>query len=318
MSAGRDLRDEHARAIGETMRPSRRRRSAMRRPHRHRREEPLRTARGSPRADAAGRRRSRGRRRTRPRRSPSSTAPPSPPVRASRWISRTGRAADAATSRITSGVSSVLSSTKMTSASMPSAAAVTRRTSSATFGASLNVGTMIESCTALHRRMSPETAQIRDATSTSRTGPTPRTPRRIVQDRSVRIEGDFPLHHHDVRRGLVPRLRPHQDPARPARRQLHVHRPSDRSRSRRCRARDLRPHEHSRGGLSGFLAPRRAIERRRRGQTSASSPCLAGLTPLAHPAAAGRGTLGAIPPPRGGNSKVSSAWRSLRPPGPCP
>ena len=71
---------------------------------------------------------------------------------AARWMSRTGRAADAATSRITSGVASVLSSTKMTSASMPSTATVTRRTSSATLGASLKVGTMIESCTGLYRR----------------------------------------------------------------------------------------------------------------------------------------------------------------------
>ncbi len=88
---------------------------------------------------------------------PSSTAPPSPPTAFSRCSTRTGSGADAATSRITSGVASVLSSTKTISASMPpgtsSSAAATRRTSSATLGASLYVGTMIDSCIARHPAM---------------------------------------------------------------------------------------------------------------------------------------------------------------------
>ena len=123
----------------------------------------------------------------------------------SRWMSRTGRAADAATSRITSGVASVLSSTKMISASMPSTAAVTRRTSSATLGASLKVGTMIESCTALHRRM---------AADRIRPGATSRGCSASIHENGRMTSR---LHDHDVRRRLVPRLRPHQEPARRAR-----------------------------------------------------------------------------------------------------
>ena len=56
-------------------------------------------------------------------------------------------AVSAATRSMTAGVSSVESSTKTISASIPVTAASTLRTSSATFGPSLNVGTMIVSCT---------------------------------------------------------------------------------------------------------------------------------------------------------------------------
>ena len=150
---GRRLRDQHARSARETPRRPAAGISRSRPRHRHPRgvkrcqsagissggccRSPSMTRQAS--ASAAA--------------SPASTAPPSPPVRSSRWIRRTGSGADAATRRTSSGVASELSSTKMISASMPSVAAATRRTSSSTLGASLNVGTMMESCTANHRRM---------------------------------------------------------------------------------------------------------------------------------------------------------------------
>jgi len=77
---------------------------------------------------------------------PSITAPPSPPTGSSRWMTRTGSVAVTAARRTSSGVSSVLSSTKIISASIPCTASPTRRTSSATLGDSLYVGTTMDNC----------------------------------------------------------------------------------------------------------------------------------------------------------------------------
>ena len=99
------------------------------------------------------------------RRKPSRTAPPRPAVGASRWTSRTGICVAAATRSTAAGVSSVESSTKRISRSSPSVAAWIRRTSSAMFGASLKVGTMMERSTAhpSFTQRSPDGAVIDDA-----------------------------------------------------------------------------------------------------------------------------------------------------------
>ena len=78
-------------------------------------------------------------------RRPSTTAPPRPPVRwpPRRWMSETRQAPSLrrARSRMTSGVSSSLSSTKTISVGMPVTAAERRRSSSSILAASLRVGT---------------------------------------------------------------------------------------------------------------------------------------------------------------------------------
>ena len=82
---------------------------------------------------------------------PSATAPLSPPTGSVRWMSRTGSAAPSATRRTSWGVSSFESSTNSTSVVDGSTDAVMRRTSSATFGDSLNVGTMIVAVSLIRR-----------------------------------------------------------------------------------------------------------------------------------------------------------------------
>ena len=92
---------------------------------------------------------------------PATTAPPRPPWRSSgrRWIRYTARVDSIA--RIASGVSSSLSSTKMTSIGRSGSTRSSRATSGPTFPASARVGTTTETAGVWPFRLRPVPRQRR-------------------------------------------------------------------------------------------------------------------------------------------------------------